>query len=93
VQELNLSCSNISIEFNLIVWPFTYQVSAVARALFNLNAQHKTLFFFWDKKDVHLKGHCPICPLKVNIYMCIDDCSDITTSRSEQKNCLPITKL
>jgi len=93
VQELNLSCRNISIEFNLIVWPFKYQLSAAARALFNLNAHHRIFFFLWVKKDVHLKGHCPIHPLKVNIYMCIDDCSDITASGSVQKNWLPINQI
>ena len=95
MQELNLSCWNISIEFNFIVWPFKYQVFAVARALFSSTAHHRTLFFLWDKKDVHLKGHCPIRPLNVNIYkyMCIDVCGDITTPRSEQKNWLPINQI
>jgi hypothetical protein len=67
----------------------------VARALFNLNAHYRTLFFLWDKKDIYLKGRCPIRPLKVNIYtyMFIDVCSDITTARSEQKNWLPINQI
>lgn len=65
----------------------------MARALFNVNAHYRTLFFLRDKKDVHIKRHCPIPPFKVNIYMCVDVCSDITTSRSEKKNWLPINQL
>jgi hypothetical protein len=29
----------------------------------------------------------------IKIYVCIDTCSDITTSRSEQKNWLPINQI
>jgi hypothetical protein len=48
------------------VWPIKCQVSAVAIALFNLNAQCKTMFSLLEKKDVHLTGqHGSIRPLKV----------------------------
>jgi hypothetical protein len=49
------------------VWPLEHQVSAVIRALFNLNAHHGTVFPLSDERDVHLMGqHCPIRLLQSN---------------------------
>ena len=39
------------------------------------------------------KGTLSHSSIKVNVYVCIDVCSDITTSRSEQKNWLPINQI
>jgi hypothetical protein len=48
------------------IWSFKSQVSAVARALFNLNAHCGTVLFLFGERDVHLMEHCcPIQPLKV----------------------------
>jgi hypothetical protein len=46
------------------LWPFISQVSAAARALFNLYA-HYGMFSLLNEKDVYVMGHCPICRFKV----------------------------
>ena len=38
------------------IWPFQSQVSAAATALFNLYANHRTVFSSPDENDVHLIG-------------------------------------
>ena len=45
------------------IWSFKSQVSAVARALFNLNSHCGTMLSLFGKRDVYLMG--PIQPLKV----------------------------
>jgi hypothetical protein len=49
------------------IWLFKSHVSAVARALFNLNPHCGTAFSLLDEKDIHSMGqHCPVHLLKVN---------------------------
>jgi hypothetical protein len=60
VHNLNILTFNI--------WPFKCQISAVAGALFNLNAHSGTIFSLSDKKDIQfnettlsgssVKGQC-----------------------------------
>lgn len=50
---------NTLLEYDVLafsIWPFQSKVSAAARALFNLNADCRTVFSFPDAKDVHLTG-------------------------------------
>jgi hypothetical protein len=48
------------------IQPLKCQVSAAARALFNINAHSRTVFSLSDRKDVHLMEQlCPVHPLKV----------------------------
>jgi hypothetical protein len=43
------------------IQPFECQVSAAAGVLFNLNVRHRTVFPYWNAKDVHLMGQlCPV---------------------------------
>jgi hypothetical protein len=51
------------------IQPFKSHISAVAGAVFNLNAYCRMVFSFFHEKDVHLMGlYCDICPLAFIIW-------------------------
>ena len=50
------------------MWPFKFQVSAAARALFSLGAHCGSVLLLLSEKGVHVRGqHCPICVLKAKV--------------------------
>jgi hypothetical protein len=68
----------------LSIWPYKCQFSVATTALFNLNAQCRTVFFYLDDTVVYTMGqHCLVCPLKVKEISSDCICTDgsvITTT-------------
>jgi len=55
---------------NFNVQPFNGHISAMVRALFNINNHCRTVFFHSDEKVIDLRGqHCPVNPLKVHLIV------------------------